>query len=184
MNDPHPPAVSPSAGQTASSRQSGLMITLVISGGQTGADQAGWRAAQACGIPTGGWMPKGFLTEAGPQRHFADLYGAGELPTAWYRARTEQNVRDSDGTIWFGTTDIPARKTTIDACKRFKRPLMLVEPHRTILPADVVIWLRRNPQIERLNIAGNRESKNRGVGKRVERFLTVVFKRVNARTYP
>jgi hypothetical protein len=26
------------------------MITMVISGGQTGADQAGWRAAEACGI--------------------------------------------------------------------------------------------------------------------------------------
>jgi hypothetical protein len=129
-------------------------------------------------------MANGFMTEEGPQCHFADLYGAREIPTASYRARIEQNVRDSDGTIWFGTTDIPGAKTTIDACKRFKRPLMLVEPHRSILPADVVIWLRRNPQIERLNIAGNRESKNRGVGKRVERFLTVVFKRVNARTDP
>jgi hypothetical protein len=34
---------------------------------------------------------------------------------------------------------------------------MLVEPYRSILPADVVIWLRRNPQIKRLNAAGNRE---------------------------
>ena len=34
------------------------MIDLVISGGQTGVDQAGWRAAKACGIRTGGWMPK------------------------------------------------------------------------------------------------------------------------------
>jgi hypothetical protein len=38
------------------------MIERVISGGQTGADQAGWRAARAAGIPTGGFMPKGFLT--------------------------------------------------------------------------------------------------------------------------
>ena len=30
------------------------MITLVISGGQTGAGQADWRAAEACGIATGG----------------------------------------------------------------------------------------------------------------------------------
>ena len=61
---------------------------------------------------------------------------------------------------------------------------MVVEPHRNILPADVVIWLRRNPQFKQPNIAGNRESKNRGFGKRVERFLTVVFKRVNARIDP
>jgi Circularly permutated YpsA SLOG family len=160
------------------------MITLVVSGGQTGADQAGWRAAEACDVPTGGWMPKGFLTEEGPQRYFADLYGAKEMPTAWYPARTEQNVQDSDGTIWFGTTDTAGAKTTLNACERFKRPLMLVEPYRSILPADVVIWLRRNPQITRLNVAGNRESKNPGIGERVERFLTVVFKRVNAPTDP
>ena len=47
------------------------MVTMVISGGQTGADQAGWRAAEACGIPTGGWMPRGFLTEEGTERWFA-----------------------------------------------------------------------------------------------------------------
>ena len=34
----------------------------------------------------------------------------------------------------------------------------------------------------RLNIAANRESKNLGIGERVERFLTVVFKRVKGGT--
>jgi hypothetical protein len=140
------------------------MITMVISGGQSGADQAGWRAAEACGIETGGWMPKGFLTEEGPQRYFADLYGALEMPTPWYPARTEQNVRYSDGTLWFGTTDTPGAKTTLEACKRFKRPVMLVTPSEVVLPSDVVQWLRQNPQIKRLNIAGNRESKNPGIG--------------------
>ena len=47
------------------------MLERVISGGQTGADQAGWRAARAFGIPTGGAMPKGFLTEDGPCPEFA-----------------------------------------------------------------------------------------------------------------
>jgi hypothetical protein len=61
---------------------------------------------------------------------------------------------------------------------------MLVEPYRSILPADVVIWLRRNPQIKCLNVVANRESMNPGIGERVERFLTVVFKRIKARTDP
>jgi hypothetical protein len=39
------------------------MLERVISGGQTGADQGGLRAARACGIPTGGWAPRGWLTE-------------------------------------------------------------------------------------------------------------------------
>lgn len=41
------------------------MIELVLSGGQTGADLGGLRAARACGIPTGGWAPRGWLTEVG-----------------------------------------------------------------------------------------------------------------------
>jgi hypothetical protein len=43
-------------------------------------------------------MPLGFLTENGPRPEFADLYGAQEMPTASYRERTWQNVRDSDST--------------------------------------------------------------------------------------
>jgi hypothetical protein len=34
-------------------------------------------------------MPLGFLTEDGPRPEFADLYGAREMPTPDYRARTE-----------------------------------------------------------------------------------------------
>ena len=36
------------------------MLEKIVSGGQTGADQGGWRAAVACGLATGGWMPEGF----------------------------------------------------------------------------------------------------------------------------
>jgi hypothetical protein len=138
----------------------------------------------ACEIETGGWMPRGFLTEEGPQRWFANVYNAREMPTASYPARTVQNVQDSDGTIWFGTTKTPGAKTTLEACERMRRPVMLVTPSEVILPSDVVRWLRRNPKIKRLNIAGNRESKNPGIGERVERFLIAVFKRVNAPTDP
>jgi Circularly permutated YpsA SLOG family len=106
------------------------------------------------------------------------------MPTKSYPARTVKNVQDSDGTIWFGTTKTPGAKTTLGACERMRRPVMLVTPSEVVLPSDVVRWLRRNPQIERLNIARNRESKNPGIGERVERFLIAVFKRVNAPTDP
>lgn len=43
------------------------MSLLIISGGQTGADQAGWRAARRCGLATGGRMPREFETEDGPR---------------------------------------------------------------------------------------------------------------------
>jgi len=41
-------------------------LACVVSGGQTGVDQAALRAARASGIATGGWAPKGWATEAGP----------------------------------------------------------------------------------------------------------------------
>jgi hypothetical protein len=73
------------------------MLDRIISGGQTGADQVGWRAARVCGIPTGGFVPLGFPTEDGPRPEFRELYGAVELPTASYPARTARKVEESDG---------------------------------------------------------------------------------------
>jgi ribonucleotide monophosphatase NagD (HAD superfamily) len=63
---------------------------------------------------------------------------------------------DSDGTIWFGSTDSPGAKTTLEACERLQKPVMLVTPNEVVLAFDVVAWLRRNPQIKRLNLDGNR----------------------------
>ncbi len=41
------------------------MITKLISGGQTGADRGGLDAAIHCGLPHGGWCPKGRKAEDG-----------------------------------------------------------------------------------------------------------------------
>ena len=70
------------------------------------------------------------------------------------------------------------RKGHVGGMRGSGKPVFLVEPHRSILPSDAVQWLRNHPRIQVLNIAGIRESKNPGIGERVERFLTVVFKRV------
>ncbi len=72
------------------------MIKKIISGGQTGADQAGLDAAIKLDIPHGGWIPKGRLTENSP---LPDKYQLDEMPTISYIDRTEQNVVDSDGTL-------------------------------------------------------------------------------------
>jgi hypothetical protein len=42
------------------------MIKKIVSGGQTGADQAALDAAIELGVPHGGWIPKGRKTETGP----------------------------------------------------------------------------------------------------------------------
>ena len=78
-------------------------IRKVWSGGQTGVDQAAWRAAKSLGIDTGGVMPKGFLTHDGPRPHFAELYGAEEDASADYASRTERNVQLTDFTLRIAT---------------------------------------------------------------------------------
>lgn len=42
----------------------------IISGGQTGADMGGLEAAREYGFPTGGYAPKGWMTERYVKRSF------------------------------------------------------------------------------------------------------------------
>jgi hypothetical protein len=153
------------------------MLDKIISGGQTGADQAAWRAAKAYGVPTGGWMPQGFQTEDGPHPEFAELFGAAEMPTDRYPARTAQNVRDSDGTLWFGETTTSGARETVGACHRLGKPCLPVDPGAAFEPSHVATWIAEN-QIKTLNVAGNRESEEPGIGDRVERFVGEVLQQL------
>jgi hypothetical protein len=163
----------------------------VISGGQTGADQAGWRAAKAAGLETGGWMPKGFKAEDGCHPEFAELYGAQEHPSPAYPPRTRANVEWADVTLVF---DISAgavnfknlsrgSQLTLEIAMELDRWSMVV-----VTRVDEPIGPERAPAIARwladhdvrvLNIAGNRESKSPGIGDWVERYLTEVFRIIN-----
>jgi Circularly permutated YpsA SLOG family len=154
------------------------MLERVISGGQTGADQAGWRAARACGIPTGGFMPLGFLTEAGPRPVFEAKYGASELPTEDDPSRTIANVQASDGTIWLGSIETQGFRTTRDAGLRKSPDYPFLIVHRSTRPSGVVAWMRAHRMIRVANVAGDRESDNPGIGDRVERFLIAAFRQL------
>ena len=72
------------------------MIKKIISGGQTGADQAVLDIVIKLELPHGGWIPKGRITEAGP---LPDKYRLKEMPTDSYSECIEQNVKDSKGTL-------------------------------------------------------------------------------------
>jgi hypothetical protein len=152
------------------------MLERVISGGQTGADQAGWRAAKILGNATGGLMPYGFLTEAGPRPDFAEAFGAVEMLGGGYPDRTRANVRDSDATIWFGNPDSPGGRTTLRACAGFRKPVYLVIEGQT-QPSEVAAWIEAE-EVRVLNVAGNRESTEPGIGDRVERFLVVTLRQL------
>ena len=82
-------------------------------------------------------MPKGFLTEDGPHPEFAEQFGAAEMPTDSDAARTEQNVQDSDATLWFGETTTSGAHATVGACHRFGKPCMPVYPGASFEPSHV-----------------------------------------------
>jgi hypothetical protein len=155
------------------------MLERVITGGQTGADQGGLRAARACGITTGGWAPRGWLTKAGPAPWLAE-WGLvecpeGETEAERYRARRRRCVRDCHAALLFGDIRSPGSKGLKRDCEALGKPLVWVEPGLTT-PRQIVGFLAESPYITRLLVAGNRESRDPGIGERVERFLLVVFK--------
>lgn len=163
-----------------------MRVMGVISGGQTGADQAGLRAAQHLGIGTGGFAPREFRTESG--RGMTELceFGLIECDSDDYLVRTELNVRMSEGTVIFGKRSVGSNRTE-DFCRTMKKPCCWVHwpiatglafytnPAGTYCISDGSIrnfqfWLKEN-NIKFLNVAGNRDSKNPGIGKWVEQFL-------------
>lgn len=152
-------------------------ISKVITGGQTGADQGALHAAAAAGIPTGGWAPRGWLTEAGPEPLLAE-FGLQEHSTASYAARTKRNASEATGCLWFGNPHSPGGRCTMQACVDYGLDVFVVISEST--PAEVADWIRgcllapaSEPVV--LMVAGNRESKSPGIGSRVEQFLAEVF---------
>lgn len=131
------------------------MITKVISGGQTGADQGALDAARARGVATGGWMPRGFLTEAGPRPDFKTTYGMQEHRSALYPPRTRKNVKESDGTIWVGSeATSPGWRCTVAAAEYYAKPI-LRNPTAQIVRSWAKQW-----GVRTLNVAGTRASRD------------------------
>ncbi len=153
------------------------MLDKIISGGEAGASQAGWRAAKAVGVATGGSMRKGFLTDDGCHPEFAAQFGAAELPTDGELASIEENVTASDGTVWFGRTTTPGAHASATACLTLGRPFLPIYPGASFEPSHVALWMAEN-RIKTLNVAGNREHEEPGIGDRVERFLGEVLEQL------
>lgn len=129
------------------------MIEKIISGGQTGADMGGLLAARDLGIPTGGWAPKGWVTEDGPKPELAE-FGLVECSVKGYPARTKWNIRDSDATVIYGDIRSPGNKLTFNQC-HFQAKPVYVEPTVEELATWLVRW-----KVRVLNVAGSRASKN------------------------
>ncbi len=154
------------------------MIEKVVSGGQTGADQGGLRAARAAGLATGGWAPQGWETEQGPAPWLSE-FGLVECPEPGYPARRRRNVAECDAVLLFGDQTSPGSRGLIKDCRELGKPWVHVEEGLS-RPSQLATFLREGRHFKVLMIAGNRESKIPGIGDRVERFLGAVFRLIGA----
>lgn len=151
------------------------MLNKIISGGQTGADQAALDVAIELGIPYGGWIPKGRITEAGV---LDSKYKLQEMETTSYNKRTEQNVIDSDGTLIISHGRLRGGSDyTREMALLHHRPWLHIDLNKTgafQAAGKIKSWIAEN-DIAVLNVAGPRASKDQAIYQATVDILETVF---------
>lgn len=156
------------------------MLERIISGGQTGADQAGLAAAKFLNLKTGGWMPKNFRTDEGQRPDLAELYGMIEHRSFLYPPRTKLNISLSGFTLIFGNVNSRGCTLTHALCLSEGKNCFIVpwfsgNDIPSIEPFSD--WLKIQTQTNNtLNVAGNRERLNPGIFEACKTFLIRAIK--------
>ena len=182
-------------------------LVKIISGGQTGVDQAALRAGKDCGLAIGGWCPPGGMCESGviPQEfrlQETERERSPDAPDIPRSQRTEWNVRDSDATLvirssgashppspGFGVASSEAATEeeqgdagtnwAVQCAALYKRPLLVCDDDDPDAPKKIQEWLGQL-SISTLNVAGPGEGTAPGIGDRVYKLLTQVLKKMTS----
>ena len=143
----------------------------IVSGGQTGADQAALNWAIKHGLPHGGWCPKGRWAEDGI---IDERYSLTETPGSDPAQRTEWNIRDSDATVIFSTRPelIGGSRLTAELAQKLGKSWLWLardrEGHESAKKlADFIVAHR----ITVLNVAGPRASEESETQQFVQQVL-------------
>lgn len=158
-------------------------LKKVISGGQTGVDQAALRAAQDRGLGCGGWCPPGRECESGiiPARlplQETPRDRSPHAPDIPRSQRTEWNVRDSDATLILRPRSVEkdlGSDWTERCAARFGRPLLVLDPGDPEAASAIRDWLSAL-EIQTLNVAGPSEGTVTRIGDQVYSLLVEVFR--------
>ena len=155
------------------------MLEKIVSGGQTGADEAGLFVANKFGIVTGGWMPKGFKTSAGNRPDFVELYNIQEHSSESYKPRTFKNVEIADATVRIaGNFKSAGERCTLNAIHKYQKPYFDVNVEDSLnewMAQHFAEWLTKK-DIKVLNVAGNGEGTFKGTYDYAVAFLTATLK--------
>jgi hypothetical protein len=155
-----------------------MSLQKVISGGQNGVDVAALKVAKLAGIPTGGWIPKGWKTLDGPRPEYGKTYFMRQAPSSDYPTRTRMNVEDSCCTIQLFLPEYagsPGEACTRRCIREVRRPSYEIPlTGRPISPDDLaavlIAW-----DVKILNVAGNSEHTAPGVELLAIRYLMQLF---------
>lgn len=156
-----------------------MQLKRVISGGQSGVDQAGLYAAKSIGLKTGGWAPKNWKTSEGPKPILLKAFGLQEH-SGGYQDRTWANVKDSDATLRLAINfNSIGEICTLNAIRRYSKPyfdIILPDPDLYQMN-DAIEWLHSVPGTI-LNIAGNRQYRDIDTFTMASRFLECLFRSI------
>jgi len=151
------------------------MLLRIISGGQTGADRAALDAAIKMDIEYGGWVPKGRLTEEGP---LPEHYIMRETDSADYAERTARNIEEADATLIISRGRLTGGSAlTMRLAEEYRRPCLHVDLEQQAAfqaAVDISKWISAE-QIETLNVAGPRASKDPQIYSKARKLLETVF---------
>lgn len=160
------------------------MLNRIISGGQTGVDQAALRAGLSLGVAIGGWCPPGRACEDGvipdrfPLMETPDECSV-DAPHIPRSQRTDWNVRDSDGTLLLLRGELhdqgEGTRWTAECARQRGKPLLIADPAALADVPRVHHWIDAH-DIHILNVAGPSEKASPGVAAAAERFVAVLLR--------
>jgi hypothetical protein len=151
------------------------MLKMIISGCLPGAGQGALDAAVKLGIPDGGWVPKGALTEDAPM---GEAYHLKEMKTSSDDQCTEQNIIESNGTL------IVSHGAYAQELKRVRkyagehnRSWMHIDLNRTpaFKAAQLIASWIREKKIEILNVTGPKAGEDPGIYQKTMAIIESVY---------
>jgi len=149
--------------------------SVIISGGQTGADRAGLDFALERGLRIKGYCPQGRLAFDGPLDR---RYPLTETATPEYKERTRLNAALADATVIFDAVVpfSPGTSTAMGSIRENRKPHAILKnfPDVERDAAELCEFLRlQHPRS--LNVAGNAERRTPGIYAHVKTVLARAY---------